>query len=63
MYFLVAIFAVIVGICLFDFSIRTTNNSSIVIIVKIFGIALVVVGFFMSYLLLSGKVVLPLLKG
>ena len=62
MYFLVAIFAVIVGICLFAFSNRTTKNSTTVIGVKIVGIALVVVGISMSYLLLSGKVVLPLLK-
>ena len=62
MYILLAIFAVIVGICLFAFANRITKNSTVGIGVKIIGIVLIVFGIIMAYLLLSGKVVLPLSK-
>ena len=63
MYPLLAILAAVVGICLFAFANRMTKNCTVNIGVKILGIALVVVGISMSYLLISGKVVLPLSKG
>ena len=62
MYFLLAAFSVIVGICLFVFSKRMTKNNAVAICVKIVGIILVIVGVFMLYLVFSGKVVLPLSK-
>lgn len=63
MYLLFAIFAVIAGICLFIFANRMTKNRPAATGVKIVGIALILIGISMSYLLFSGKVVLPLLKG
>lgn len=62
MYLLLAIFLIIAGICLFVFANKMTENSKVIIVVKIVSIALVVIGTVMSYLLLSGKVVLPLSK-
>ena len=62
MYILLAIFAIIVGICLFAFANRITTNSTMGISIKIVGIILIVFGIIMAYLLLSGKVVLPLSK-
>lgn len=62
MYILLSIFAVIVGICLFAFSYQITKNSMVSVGVKIIGIVLIVFGIIMAYLLLSGKVVLPLSK-
>ena len=62
MYILLAIFAIIVGICLFAFANRITTNSTMGIGIKIVGIILIVFGIIMAYLLLSGKVVLPLSK-
>lgn len=62
MYILLAIFAVIVGICLFTFANRITKNSTVNVGVKIIAIVLIVFGIIMAYLLLSGKVVLPLSK-
>ena len=62
MYILLAIFAVIVGICLLAFANRITKNSTVGIGVKIIGSVLIVFGVIMAYLLLSGKVVLPLSK-
>ncbi|MCH5344478.1 MAG: hypothetical protein J1E64_10580 [Acetatifactor sp.] len=62
MYILLAIFAIIVGICLFAFANQITTNSTVGIGVKIIGIVLIVFGIIMAYLLLSGKVVLPLSK-
>ena len=63
MYFLFAIFAIIAGICLFIFANRITKNRPAVTGVKIVGIALILIGISMSYLLFFGKVVLPLSKG
>ncbi|MCI8570897.1 MAG: hypothetical protein HFI43_05770 [Lachnospiraceae bacterium] len=63
MYFLFAIFTIIAGICLFVFANRITKNRPAVTGVKIVGIALIVIGISISYLLFSGKVVLPLSKG
>ena len=63
MYFLLAAFSVIIGICLFVFSKRMTKSNTVAICVKIVGIILVLVGVFMLYLVFSGKVVLPLSKG
>lgn len=63
MYLLFAIFAIIAGICLFIFAKRMTKNRLAVTGVKIVGIALILIGISMSYLLFSGKVVLPLSKG
>ena len=63
MYSLLAVFAVIIGICLLAFANRMTKNNAVIICGKTVGIALVVVGFFMLYLVFSGKVVLPLSKG
>lgn len=62
MYILLAVFAVIIGICLFVFAKRITKNSTVGVGVKIIGIVLIVLGIIMAYLLLSGKVVLPLSK-
>ena len=62
MYLLLAIFSAIIGMCLFIFANRLTKNSIAVTGIKIVGIILIVIGIIMSYLLLSGKVVLPLSK-
>ena len=62
MYILLAIFAVIIGICLFVFSNQITKNRTMCVGVKMIGIVLIVLGIIMAYLLLSGKVVLPLSK-
>lgn len=62
MYSLLAVFAIIVGICFFVFAKRMIKNSKAVIGINIVGTALIVIGIAMLYLLLSGKVVLPLSK-
>lgn len=62
MYILLAVLAVIVGICLFAFSNRITKNSTVGIGIKIIGIILIAFGIIMAWLLLSGKIVLPLSK-
>ena len=60
MYILLAVLAVIVGICLFAFSNRIAKNSTVGIGIKIIGIILIVFGIIMAWLLLSGEIVLPL---
>lgn len=63
MYPLLALFIVIVGICLFAFANRMTKRSAVVIGIKVVGIVLIIVGLSLLYLLLSGKVILPLSNG
>ena len=58
MYILLAVLAVIVGICLFAFSNRIAKNSTVGIGIKIIGIILIVFGIIMAWLLLSGEIVL-----
>ena len=62
MYILLAVLAVIVGICLFAFSNRIAKNRTVGIGIKIIGIILIVFGIIMAWLLLSGEIVLPLSK-
>ena len=63
MYFILAVLAMIIGICFFAFVNRVTKNKAVIICVKIVGIILAVTGQFMLYIVFSGKVVLPLSKG
>ncbi len=66
MYFLMAMFITVVGICFFLSVNRMAKNRAAVRgikIVKIVGVVLTVIGISMLYLLFSGKVVLPLSKG
>lgn len=66
MYFFMAMFITVVGICFFLAANRMAKNRAAVRdikIIKIVGIALTVIGISMLYLLFSGKVVLPLSKG
>ena len=51
---------IMAGICLFVSANWLTKNGAAVISMKIVGIVLVTAGLSMSYLLFSGKVVLPL---
>ena len=60
MYLLLGILNVIVGICLVVFANPMTKKSIVVTGIKIVGIALIAVGLSMTYLLFTGKVVLPL---
>lgn len=63
MYFILAAFSLIIGICFFAFINRVAKNKAVILCVKIVGIILAVTGLFMLYLVFSGKVVLPLSKG
>lgn len=63
MYFILAVLAMIIGICLFTCAKRVTQKKAVIICCKIVGIALIAVGLFMLYLVFSGKVVLPLSNG
>ena len=66
MYFLMAMFITVVGICFFLSVNRMAKNRAAVRgikIVKIVGVVLTVIGISMLYLLFSRKVVLPLSKG
>lgn len=66
MYFLMAMFITVVGICFFLSVNRMAKNRAAVRgikIVKLVGVVLTVIGISMLYLLFSGKVVLPLSKG
>lgn len=60
MYFLVAVFAIIIGICIFAFVSRVTKSKAVIACAKIVSIVLAVAGLIMLYLVFSGKVVLPL---
>ena len=62
MYLFLAVFMIIAGICFFSFANLITKNSTTVIAIKIIGISLIIIGISMSYLLFSGKIVLPLSK-
>ena len=63
MYPLLAILVAVVGVCLFAFANRMAKNSAATIGSRMVGIVLIVVGLSLLYLLLSGKVVLPLSNG
>ncbi len=60
MYLFLAMILIMAGICLFVSANWLTKNGAAVISMKIVGIVLVTAGLSMSYLLFSGKVVLPL---
>ncbi len=66
MYFLMAMFITVVGICFFLSANRMAKDRVAVRgikMVKIVGVVLTVIGISMLYLLFSRKVVLPLSKG
>ncbi len=60
MYSVIAILFIIMGIILFAFCNRVIKKNILATCIRILGIIFIIIGFFFLYLVLSGKLVLPL---